>query len=211
MSPDPLPPTSLDPYAAPASAAAAAPVLPGAWIKWVYGTLLALRLALFGVTTFLNLDHDLRIARLLGTTVLAIVMLGLGFAWLYTSFRHTVDAVQALDPRAPGQSPAAVVGSFFVPLYNIFWMFGVHFALCRRFKQLASLRRRDLGRRIEAVRDLGLAGSALQIGFTVLTRLGPPPEILRVALVMPALWLVYMALADGVRTRLAECRVEGPW
>jgi hypothetical protein len=189
------PMAALDPYAPPQALPQATPRLPGAWVKVVYGAVASLRVGIMAVF-YLHIERSAEYLRVANPVVrgLAFGCSALGLVWIHAAFRHIQQRMltRAELPR-PGTTPGGAVGRFFIPAYNLYWIFAVHVLLSRALRGLGA------AREATALLAIGLVGSAVQLSMGVLVEVHEGLLSFRIGLVLPGLWLLYMLIGDRAR------------
>jgi hypothetical protein len=189
----------MDPYAPPAALAPSMPASRGAWIKWVYGALASVRFAITAVFFYAGLawpysaQHSANVV----IRVMAVVCSILGLVWIHAAFRDVGRLLFERKAQARFEAtPGAAVGRFFIPFYNLYWLFAVHVFLAAELGALGQ------ARQSQPILVIGLTGSTalLAAGF-----LGSADSVwaFRVGLATHAIWIVYMFLADRARSTVA--------
>jgi hypothetical protein len=126
--------------------------------------------------------------------VLAIACTITALLWIHAAFRHVSQRLleRGRLPRL-GTTPRGAVGRFFVPFYNLYWCFAVHFLLARGLRELGR------ERESEALLGTGMVGSAAQMLVGVFASVRAVLGF-RLGLVVPVIWVVYMILGDRARS-----------
>jgi hypothetical protein len=196
----------MDPYAPPTALVPAAPASRGGWIKWVYGAVACVRFAITATFFYVGLDWPLSAQHTANAVVrvLAIVCSILGLVWIHAAFRDVNSLLleRGVLPRL-GATPGAAVGRFFIPLYNLYWLFAVHVSLVVGLRALGC-------RQSEAILAIGMIGSAALVAVGFLSS-AEPLIAFRLIFGIHATWLVYMILADRARALAPaeEAPIEG--
>jgi hypothetical protein len=185
--------TSFDPYAPPRAPAPGTPAVPRAWVKWAYAAAAGVRFSC-AVLYYAQANASDDLLRVTNAAVrgLAVVCAILGLVWIHGVFR---DLNRQMFARGapPGLTPAGAVGRFFIPLYNVYWLFAVHLRIGDALRALGQ------ARAAQPAVLAGIVGSLGQLVAILLSRLDEGLLAFRLALLLPALWVLYMVMVDRVR------------
>jgi hypothetical protein len=203
------PPTPADynPYAAPPSSELppsdgdrvdGARRAPGESVKWFYAVAAALSAVGFFLIRFsLDLDIDRATQKTLIQAVdgpLRWTLLGIATVWIY-------QAWSGIPAEARGDvSPAGAVGRLFIPLYSLYWVFGVNLRLCSAIDGLL-IQKEDARR---APGTLAVAATVLHFAPVVLMLTPIKGYAFLVTIVDTVLWFTYMLQCDVVRRAVAR-------
>jgi hypothetical protein len=197
----------MDPYAPPTALAPAAPASRGGWIKWVYGGLASVRFAITAVFFYLGIGWPAS-AQYTANVVIRVMAVGcsiLGLVWIHAAFSDVNRRLFERRKQAGLEvKPGMAVGRFFIPLYNLYWLFAVHVFLAAALGALGQ------ARPSQTVLVAGMIGSTALLAAGFLSS-AEPTLAFRVGLATHIVWLVYMVLADRARALppADEAPVEG--
>ncbi len=208
-SPQRPPPLEPNPYAPPTSGEARESAVvraPGEWVKWLYAGAAGASATTFALAVFLRDHGGAPKLQALSTIVqwLPTVRSVFALTWVYFAWKGVPP------PYRGSLSPRRAVLTFFVPVYNLYWMFAINPALCATLDAILQ-RARERRRAPTLLAHLAL-GVSICIGALAFAL---RPAASRVATgflaVAPplssALWLVYMIECDKARRDVA--RVAG--
>ena len=187
---NPYAPPSPDRSSTPASDRPQA-AAPGEWVKWAYGAAAAVNAVSF-VLIFLGLTRESG----LQDSLIAFVdgplrwgILALGMVWVYSAW----SGLPAMFRR--GVTPGSALVRLVIPIYSLYWLFGVNIELCRGLDTV--LARNDDDRRA----PLGLAMGATVLHLLPIAMLLTQAKTYAFGATIASnlLWFVYMLRCDPLR------------
>jgi hypothetical protein len=142
----------------------------------------------------LAVSHDVVVAVMDVFRVLIYCPLLIGVVWIYMSWSRV------------GDSPAGALGRFFIPGYNLYWMFACPQQLCSSIDGALV----DAGQPAGAPRSLAAVAPTLQLALTFVGFTEAKGYLLLVSPTAHVLWGAFMVLCDRAVVRaLAKGRAEG--
>ena len=152
------------------------------------------------VAQYVVLPQDLTLHVADSVTVLSWTRIGIALAWIHGSWK---DLPPTRNPEHPTTTPGQAVGYFFIPFYNLYWMFKGNALLCDSLDLALAEAGRD---RPRAPRDLALLAGIVQLAVPVFAMARAPAGLHVAVMASTGAWLVFMLRCDRTQRALGSGR-----
>jgi hypothetical protein len=195
-------PTETNPYAPPREGRKrrkrrrGAERAPGEWVKWAYAVTAAVSaVTFFFIALGLAPAYHPELIRLVDGP-LSWAMLLLGVFWVYFAWSGLPRRLSG------GVTPGTAVVRFIIPIYSLYWVFGVNLQLCNGLD--AALAEQEDARRAPKV--IAMGATVLHFVPVVMLFTEAKAYAFLVMIASSGLWCAYMWLCDPLRSAVWSAR-----